>query len=362
MNISYNTKNYLLLIGIKYENWNKEHQLTGTLNDVEALRVHFSDTEKAGYEIENIITLTESSATKKGIADALGAIALKMADNPQANLIVYYSGHAETESSDTFLLPYDFKVEEWKYNKLNLADCNPLMSNELALCLDEIKAKKMLIIMDCCHAENTAISKRTKSINFEGLANQLGYSLGASTKTKSLTNSVSKGKGCVLLTSCEADEESLDGKENGLFAEVLLESLNGKGNRKKDGWVRLTDLIDYVPSRVKELAEERHQHSQNPMFKRIENLSSEEFIICAYDILAHQTEESEVKSSNSYNSLIDEDRFQELFIQLDNKIDNHLKFQYNRLKREYSAGLKGINLLDFADRLKVFITQLSQLK
>lgn len=53
-------------------------------------------------------------------------------------------------------------------------------------------------------------------------------------------------------------------------------------------------------------------------------------------------------------TLIDMGKFSKVFEELDQK-DIANKFQYNRFKREYQAGLSGVVLMDFVDRLKVFV-------
>lgn len=179
---------------------------------------------------------------------------------------------------------------------------------------------------------------------------------------KDLSSKLNKGMGRVILTSCEADETSLDLGTISLFTKVLLESFNGHGNIEQDGWVRLIDLMRYVPKNVAEQAKKFDNHNQNPMFKRIENLSSEDFIICAYDLQkakgiktsGQDAEPTKQIPFDLLEKLIDEGNYPDAFKTMDNmNIPNQI--QYNRFKREFSAGIKGIDLIDFGDRLKVFI-------
>lgn len=348
---------YALLIGIRYGHW--DDPLNGPLKDVAALKTHFTDPYKAAYKNENIIELPEQEATTSGILTALGNLASKSARNPDATVIIYYSGHGANLCNQYFLVPYDFDLAAWEAGKLN--EKFIIQTAELAQKINNIKAKKCLIILDCCHAENIPVEKKLSASKkfLSGFTDALNDGIVDLPSEKSLNTQLNKGNGRVVLTSCEANETSLDLGSMSLFTKVLLESLNGTDNIEQDGWVRLIDLMRYVPKNVAEGASKIENHQQHPMFKRIENLSSEEFIICAYDIhkaknLSNKTQHQGVfKLKESVHSMIDSGNYPEVFKLMDEmNIENQI--QYIRFKREFSAGLKGIDLIDFGDRLKVF--------
>lgn len=269
---------YALLIGIRYGQYANTDQwknvLNGTLNDVRNLKHHFTDPQKAAYKPENVIELTEENATQQGILDALDELAGRVGNDSAASVIITYSGHGLSEG----LVPYNYQ------------QVGAVSAKDFSEKIAAIKAKKLLVILDCCHSENLATTKGISTSDaLDVLLRDINDQLDASeTRAKGLTDEIAKGSGTVILTSCEANETSLDIGSNGLFTSVLLECLKGASNLKKDGWVRLIDLMDYVPKTVKERAEKvdlgKGPHQQNPMFKRIENLTSEDFIICAYDI------------------------------------------------------------------------------
>jgi hypothetical protein len=353
---------YALLIGIRYGHW--PENLDGPLKDVKALKDHFSDPSKAGYKSENIIELTEEKATTSGILAALDTLANKSAANPDATVIIYYSGHGGNFRDKYFLVPYDFHLTEWDAGNLNEEFI--IQTTDFARKINNIEAKKCLIILDCCHAENIPVEKKISSSKkfISGFTEGLNEGIVNLPSEKSLTSQLNKGNGRVVLTSCEANETSLDLGSISLFTKILLECFNGTNNIEQDGWVRLLDLIRYVPKNVADGALKYDNHQQHPMFKRIENLSSEDFIICAYDIdkaknLSPRKQKDPLQSYDTILSMIDAGNYPELFKVMDQmQIEN--QNQYNRFKREFSAGLKGIDLIDFGDRLKVFtIHQLS---
>ena len=273
---------YALFIGIRYANpdWNGIGLLNGTLRDVNDLYNHFTNTTKAAYKPENIILLTEKQATRQGIIDALDKLIAKANADNKATVIVYYSGHGETDGTNYFLVPYDFNLAKWRNNKTFDAD-KVVLSKEFAEKIAIIQASKCMVILDCCHAENMPIEERGLDISSNFIK---GFAEGVEKIAieKGLTDDIQKGRGRVILTSCEAGEKSLDLGTNGLFTQVLLECLNG-ADSKPDGWVRLTDMMDYIPLTVKNRAAQKGR-KQSPMFKRIENLGAEPFFVCAYDI------------------------------------------------------------------------------
>lgn len=355
-----NENGYALLIGLRYGHWLE--QLNGPLKDVKALSSHFSDPSKAAYRPENIIELTENDATVSGILNALNDIALKAASQPDATVIIYYSGHGGNFEDKYFLVPYDFNLTDFNAGKLD--EKSIIQTAEFAAKINNIQAKKCMIFLDCCHAENIPVKKKLAgSKSFMGeFADSLGAELTDFPVKKTLNSELNKGTGRVILTSCEADESSLDLGSISLFTKVLLECLNGKENIEDDGWVRLIDLMRYVPKKVAEQALIIDNHDQHPMFKRIENLRSEDFIICAYDLpktkgINAKNQDANIppsKKQNSVHQLIDTADYPKVFKILDTmNLSNQM--QYNRFKREFSAGLKGIDLIDFGDRLKVFI-------
>jgi hypothetical protein len=355
---------YALLIGIRYGNWAKP--LNGPLNDVDALKKHFEDPLKAAYKPENIIVLSETAATTAGILKALGELASKANGNPNASVMIYYSGHGGNHDHKYFLVPYDFNLNEFQQKGV-LDETKAILTAEFADRLNAINAKKCLVLLDCCHAENIPVEKTLANpTNFlNGFVEELDDALeNKETAQKGMADGIKKGGGRVILTSCRAEETSLDLGHISLFTKILLESLNGAANIENDGWVRLIDLIRYVPKNVAEEAMKKFNHPQNPMFKRIENLGSEDFIVCAYDsakvkgaALNHSTPQTTVSHTQLAEILksIDRGDYSSTFQRLD-LLDFENKLQYNRLKREYTAGIKGIDLMDFGDRLKVFLS------
>jgi len=279
-----------LLIGIKYEHWRHlRFALDGTLRDVEDVKNHFLHQDKAAYKKENVVTLLEQEATAKGILDALDLLAAKANKDKDATVIVHYSGHGVTDGQNYFFAPYNFDIERWLEDE-TFDEKEVVLSKQFVEKIDNIQVDKKLIILDCCHSENIAERslKKRAPLFLDGFINEPDDTSEAHATRDVSPDQMKKGSGSVILTSCKADETSLDLGDNGLFTKVLLESLNGAKNIEQDGWVRLIDMMRYIPSQVAERAPHHiirgKPHKQHPVFKRIENIGHEDFIICAYDI------------------------------------------------------------------------------
>ncbi len=377
---------YALFIGIKYENQSDAlRPLNGTLPDVNDMEKHFLDKDKAAFNPANVITLRESEATAKGIFEALDKLAEMSAANPNASIMVFYAGHGMTDGKHYFLAPYDFDFKRWYYAK-TYDEKQVVMAPDFSIKLAAIKAKKSFIILDCCHSENIPIAEHLEPSGYflRGFADILDQEQQG---TRSLDDRISKGVGRVILTSCTENEKAIDLGTNGLFTKILLECLNGAGNIEKDGWVTLLDVMRYVPKNVRDTALKR-RHNQNPVFSRIENLQSEDFIICAYDI--HQArgieghtprkdykdiydelksnllqdkpdfqpriEQVEVYQKKQLLSLLDDLEFSEVFRLMDNMNLGNKRPRYKRFEKNFS--MQG-ETPDLVEQLKVFINSLN---
>ncbi len=160
--------------------------------------------------------------------------------DPDATVVVYFSGHG-IERPDFHLLPYGY----------NLADLsNTAINNQLLVdLLATIHARKLLILLDCCHAGGQ-LDLRTG----EGIKAPL---------PSDVLKTLQHGSGRVLLASSRRDEYSYTGRPYSVFTTALLEGLGGYGAFEHDGYARMLDLAFYVGRMVPERTNDR----QHPIVK-----------------------------------------------------------------------------------------------
>lgn len=76
---------------------------------------------------------------------------------------------------------------------------------------------------------------------------------------------LSRAVGSTILSASTSAQEALEGyKGHGIFTYVLSEGLKGKADLDKDGFIKTTELANYVDDEVPLLAEKVFKRAQYP--------------------------------------------------------------------------------------------------
>lgn len=247
------THGYALLIGVGGD-------LPGSVRDVQRMARLLTDPARAAYPESQVWALTGPEATREAVLAALDRMAGQVKEDPEATVIIHYSGHGGHFAGR----------EENTYYLLAAGASNAAMiPGELfSQKINAIPAKKMLVLLDCCHAEG--ITER-----------ELGHQeLEESNKT--LLQMLAGGKGRVIVAACEDDEKSLeiDGSY-GLFTQALLEALAGVNSAEGQDYVHILDVLQYLFEIVPVRAAQ-YRKSQHPVVNEIKSLDAH-FYLCRYD-------------------------------------------------------------------------------
>lgn len=247
---------YALLVGVgecEYPQWS----LPATARDAQAIRACLIDPSLCAYPDSeaHVRMLHNSSATYQAILQGLEWLQECAAHDLNATVFVYYSGHGWLDelSGDYYLIPHD-------------ADPTSLHNSALAAqiftdSLRAIAAKRLLIIIDSCHAEGMATSKgESRFIPPEN------FIQGA--MPKSVTNVLSEGQGRAVFTSSRGNQLSwvYPGQKISLYTYHLLEAFQGAGNHVGDNVVRISNLINYLGKTVSNSARQLLRVEQTPFF------------------------------------------------------------------------------------------------
>jgi hypothetical protein len=143
------THGYALLIGVD-ENRVSGYALPNVAKDIQAVAKVLVHPQRCAYPKDNIKTLTGQEATRQGILDGLEwlqeHIQADSSDNTTA--IVYYTGHGwrntSAGSSEFYLIPYDIREGKIKSRALRATD--------LAEAVSELEPRRLLVVLNCCHA------------------------------------------------------------------------------------------------------------------------------------------------------------------------------------------------------------------
>lgn len=218
---------YALLIGVGAD-------LPVTVKDASGLRDILVDSQRCAYPEQQVNLLTRETANRQGILDGLDWLQKKVKADPQATAVVYFSGHGGRTLSDYFLVPYGYDPGDVAGTAVSGAEFTDK--------LRALKAQKLLVLLDCCHAGGMAEAKMPGFIK--------------SPMPPELDGVLTSGSGRVVIASSRKDELSYTGTPYSIFTQALREGLAGLGAANRDGYAYIADIALYVgrvvPNRTKD--------------------------------------------------------------------------------------------------------------
>jgi hypothetical protein len=204
------------------------------------------------YAPSKVKLLLNRNATNEKIKDALFNW-LKQAIEEDV-VVIYFAGHGSPESPDAvqnlFLLPYNARYD-------NIAVTGfPMWDVETAL-KRFIKAKRVVIIADACHAAGVGQGFDVAVRADRGLQiNQISSGIQGLTDV---------GEGVCVISASRDREFSQEGREwgggHGVFSYFLLEGLKGAADFDRSGSVSVGEVTVYVSQQVRRAT----RNAQNPI-------------------------------------------------------------------------------------------------
>lgn len=240
---------HALLIGVA--NYQQVMDLPAAiLNDARDIAATLTSPGYCGYEPINVVTLLDGQATRAAVLNGLAELSARAGTDDTA--CVFFSGHGAVVGTpgaeDSVLVTVDTDLADIEGTSIS--------SDEFARALSQIKAKRVLVFIDACHAGGAAISKTLA--DGKGQEFKSGYSSNTFAK-------LATGSGRALMASCRADEVSavFSGARNSVFTTALLAGLQGAADKSGSGLIKLFDLFNYVAEEVpKQIPDDQH-----PIFK-----------------------------------------------------------------------------------------------
>ena len=223
-------KTYAVIIGISTYKSKALPALQYADKDANTFSLWLQSKAGGGVPAAQIKLLLNEEATIAAVYDALDW--LKENCKSQDLGYIYFSGHGDVETKNTFslgyLLAYNTPPNNYRNNAIRIEDLNN-KANTLSL---KNKAK-VILITDACHAGKLAGDFYK------------GKQLVASQLRIVLNNEV-------RLTSCATNEEAAEGPDwgggHGVFSYYLLMGLNGMADLQKDGTIQLAELTKFLDS------------------------------------------------------------------------------------------------------------------
>ena len=243
--------NKALLIGINaYPNAN--NNLRGCINDIVDMEYFIASKNKV-YQKENIRTLTDSRATKKGILSALNWLLLGASAGDQ--ILFQYSGHGaqipshsiaiEKDGLDEIICPYDFNGEDVAETAISDKDFAKLFAKIP-------KGVHFVWISDSCHSEDLSRKPDIVGAN-DGITDtrfrRFNYK-DSTQQAEAVAHIASLGSAAIplhgaLLSGCASHQLSSDAyinnRFNGAFTHYLIKNLSLYGQDAS-----MQEIVKYV--------------------------------------------------------------------------------------------------------------------
>lgn len=243
---------YALIIGVGAD-------LPVTVQDATALRDVLVNSHRAAYPEDQVTLLTETLADRKQVLDSFDYLIKRTSQNPDSTVIIYYSGHGgKIQGTDEyFIVPF-------AYNSSRHTE-TAISGIEFTERIEAIKARKLVVILDCCHAGGVPALKEPSKTFIK------------SPVPPDLLDMLGSGTGRVVIASSREDEMSYTGSPYSAFTACLLEAMQGKGTKTLDGYAKILDILVYLFDQVPKRTRDR----QHPFVKKILDLG-DNFPLCYY--------------------------------------------------------------------------------
>ncbi len=235
---------HAIVVGIN-EFKNPKLQLKYPVADAQLFAETLRKSATGLFEKVEIKMLTSKEETTSGnIKNELTAMRTL---NPDDLFVFYVASHGTVDDGEYFLITSN--VGSTSTERLK-ADSLP--QNEMKELIANIPTTKKVIVLDTCNSG--ALGDALQSA-------MLTRGMSEDTAIKILSRAV----GSTILSASTSTQEALEGyKEHGLFTYVLAEGMSGKADKGRSGFIKTTDLADYVDSEVPELAEKIFKRAQYP--------------------------------------------------------------------------------------------------
>ena len=235
---------YALLVGISdYQN-SRIMPLRFAHEDALLFREHLLSERGGALPEENVQLLVNEQATTSALRLAFDAL-LKARAGPDDTVLIFLAGHGTVDPTtrEGFIVTYDSDPQDLASTGLPMADLQELVRTKLST------VGRVQIYVDVCHA-GTIGTIRSKGNRINSVMERLGEADGE----------------IVGFMASRPREVSYEGPQygggHGAFSYFMLNALNGAADYDQDGVVNISDLIDYVESRVEEGTYDR-QHPRD---------------------------------------------------------------------------------------------------
>ena len=225
---------WALVVGVSsYKYVPPQSQLKFAHRDAEDFARLLRSNEGGGFPSNNVRLLTNESATLGGIRAAIHSWLPKSA-GPEDIVYIFFAGHAVTaDGGESYFVAHDSDPQNLHATGLSFKEVNESLTNRL-------RAASLVLFADACHAG--------------GIGWTADPSIAPVAAQRSLEALGAKDRSFLKLLASRPSEQSFEdarwGGGHGVFTHSILGALQGAADRDHDGFVRVSELIDYISSVV----------------------------------------------------------------------------------------------------------------
>ncbi|MBU4486984.1 MAG: caspase family protein, partial [Candidatus Delongbacteria bacterium] len=230
---------YVFAVGInKYKN--TALNLNFAELDARGIADFFRQNGTELFKKTEIRDIYNEQATKAGILSKLKELERT---NPQDAVLIYLAGHGENINEKWYFIPHELIYPEREEDVISKA----ISSDELAERIKNIKAQKVLVLIDACKSGAALLA-------FRGFEDRKAIS------------QLSRATGVHVVAASSKDQFAAEVKElgHGVFTYTLLEGLKGKAVSKGQT-VTVRKLMGYIEEQLPELTKKYRQEAQYPV-------------------------------------------------------------------------------------------------
>ncbi len=230
---------YIFAVGInKYKN--PALNLNYAEPDAKGIADFFKQKGKGLFKNVEIKEVYNEQATKESISAKLKRL---QNTNPQDAVLIYPAGHGENINDKWYFIPHELTYPEREAD----VKTKGISSDELSGLIKNIKAQKILLLIDACKSGAVLIAFR----GFED-RNALSH--------------LSRSTGVHIVAASTKDQFASEVKElgHGVFTYIMLEGLKGKAVGKGEA-VTVRKLMGYIEEKLPEITKKYKQEAQYPV-------------------------------------------------------------------------------------------------
>ena len=234
---------WALIVGVSsYKYAPPAAQLRYAHRDAEEFADFLSSAEGGSFPADHVRVLTNAEATVAGVRAALHTW-LPRSAGPNDVVYLFFAGHAVVaERGESYFVAHDSDPQNLHATGVSFQEINDTLTNK-------VRAATVVLLADACHAGGIGW---TSDPSVPSTAQQSFEALGA------------KDRAFLKLLASRPSERSFEderwGGGHGVFTYSVLNALRGAAERERDGFVRVSELIDYISRVVPEQTGSR----QNP--------------------------------------------------------------------------------------------------